>query len=102
MDGASKRPATVMVVTDDGTERVLGRLDTCRADVSSLETLARLALAARRRGWSLRIDDAPPALRDLAALCGLDRVLGLEAPRQPELGEQLGEEVVVQRGDPPP
>ncbi|HET6505148.1 MAG TPA: STAS domain-containing protein [Baekduia sp.] len=101
MDGARDRPATIVVVVDEATELPLGRLDTRRVDARSLDALARLQLAARRRGWSLRIDDAPRALRELAALCGLADVLGLEPPRQPELGEQLGEDVVVQRGDPP-
>jgi anti-anti-sigma regulatory factor len=99
MDGAHDRPATVVVVVDEETELVLGRLDVHRADGAALDVLARLQLAARRRGWSLRIDDAPPALRELAAFCGLGDVLGLEPPRQPELGEQLGEDVVVQRRD---
>jgi ABC-type transporter Mla MlaB component len=101
MDGAHDRPATVVVVVDKTTELVLGRLDARRVDATALDVLARLNLAARRRGWSLRIDDAPPALRELAALCGLGDVLGLEPPRQPELREQLGEDVVVQRGDLP-
>src|SRR3954468_15103282 len=99
MDGARDRPATVVVVVDDTTELVLGRLDARPGDASALRVLARLQLAARRRGWSLRIDDAPPALRELAAFCGLGDVLGLEPPRQPELREELGEDVVVQRGD---
>lgn len=102
MDGAHHRPATVVVVVDDSTELVLGRLDARRVDASALDVLARLQLAARRRGWSLRIDDAPPALAELAAFCGLGDVLGLEPPRQPELREELGEDVVVQRGDPLP
>lgn len=102
MDSARHRPATVVVVMDETTELVLGRLDARRVDARALDTLARLHLAARRRGWALRIDDAPPALRELAAFCGLDDVLGLEPPRQPELGEQLGEDVVVQGGDLPP
>lgn len=102
MDGARERPATIVVVVDETTELVLGRLDTRRVDARSLDVLARLQLAARRRGWALRIDHAPPALRELAALCGLGDVLGLEPPRQPELREQLGEDVVVQGGDLPP
>lgn len=101
MDGERDRPTTVVVVVDGTTELVLGRLDARRVDAHSLDVLARLHLAARRRGWALRIDDPPPALRELAALCGLGDVLGLEPPGQPELREQLGEDVVVQGGDPP-
>lgn len=101
MDGPRDRPATVVVVVDETTELVLGRLDTRRVDATALDVLARLNLGARRRGWRLRIDDAPPALQELAAFCGLSDVLGLQPPRQPELREELGEDVVVQRGDLP-
>ncbi|WP_445150583.1 hypothetical protein [Baekduia sp. Peel2402] len=98
------RPATVMVVVDATTELPVGRLDTRQGDLVLVDALARLALAAQRRGWRIRIDGTPPPqLGALLALCGLDRVLGLVEPqRQPELGEQLGEDVVVQSGDLPP
>lgn len=100
---ARDRPATVLVVVEDGTELPVGRLEAGRADLAIVDLLARLALAAQRRGWRIRIDGALPAqLGALLALCGLDRVLGLEPQRQPELREQLGEDVMVQRGDPAP
>lgn len=103
-DPERARPATVMVVVDETTELPVGRLDTRRGDLALVDVLARLALAAQRRGWRIRIDGTPPPqLGALLALCGLDRVLGLVEPqRQPELGEQLGEDVVVQRRDLPP
>jgi len=103
-DPDSARPATVMVVVDEATELPVGRLETRGGDLVLVDVLARLALAAQRRGWRIRIDGTPPPqLGALLALCGLDRVLGLvEPPRQPELGEQLGEDVVVQRRDLPP
>lgn len=97
------RPATVFVVVDATTELPVGRLDTRRADLTLIDGLARMALAAQRRGWRIRIDGTlPPQLGALLALCGLDRVLGLEPQGQPELREQLGEDVVVQRRDLPP
>jgi hypothetical protein len=102
-DPARDRPATVMVVLPDATELPVGRLDARRADLALIDALARLALAAQRRGWRIRIDGTPPPqLGALLALCGLDRVLGLEPQGQPELREELGEDVVVQRRDLPP
>lgn len=104
-DPERARPATVLVVVDETTELPVGRLDARRADLALVDALARLALAAQRRGWRIRIDGTPPPqLGALLALCGLDRVLGLavEPQRQPERAEQLGEDVVVQRRDLPP
>ena len=40
----------------------------------AVDVLARLHLAARRRGLELRIN-APPELRELIAFCGLEDVL---------------------------
>jgi STAS domain len=102
-DPRRDRPATVVVVVDAATELPIGRLDPRSGDLALVDALARLQLAAQRRGWRIRIDGTPPPqLGALLALCGLDRVLGLEPRRQPELGEQLGEDVVVQRRDVPP
>jgi hypothetical protein len=101
MRAARDRPATLVVVVDEATELVLGRLDARAPRLELIDLLARLELATRRRGWTLRIRDAPPELRGLIELIGLAGVLGLEPQRQPELGEQLREDVVVQRGDPP-
>lgn len=102
-DPARDRPATVLVVVDEATELPVGRLDAHRADLALIDMLARLQLAAQRRGWRIRIDGTPPPqLGALLALCGLDRVLGLEPQRQAELGEQRREDVVVQRRDLPP
>jgi ABC-type transporter Mla MlaB component len=46
------------------------------ADVATVETLTRFQLAARRRGWTLRLRNAPAELIDLIALLGLRDVLG--------------------------
>jgi anti-anti-sigma regulatory factor len=65
------------------------------ADVSTVERLALLGLAARRAGGVLRLTGVPPRLRDLLVLAGLDEVLGcpgsgLQVGRQAEQAEELG------------
>ncbi|MGW6394779.1 STAS domain-containing protein [Streptomyces sp. NPDC055103] len=47
------------------------------ADFSAVDALARLKLAAGRRGHRLRFHGAGPELRALLALAGLDGTLGL-------------------------
>ena len=47
------------------------------ADAVTLEALARLRLAARRRGWGLRLVHASRDLRALVAFAGLRQALGL-------------------------
>ena len=73
-----------------------------RPDVGTVGALARLHLAARRRGGEIRLRDPSPPLLELIALCGLADVLRIEPGRQPEEGEQpLGVEERVDVGDPP-
>jgi ABC-type transporter Mla MlaB component len=45
------------------------------AEVTTVETLARFQLAAQRRGYTLRLRNAPAELVDLIALLGLRDVL---------------------------
>ncbi len=76
-----------------------------RPDLAVVDELARLQLAARRVGCSIRLRDAPPALSRLLDLLGLGEVLGaaglrLEVGRQAEGGEQVGVEEAVQPDDP--
>ena len=47
------------------------------ADVTTVEALARLQLAARRHGYTLRLCNAAADLTELIALLGLTDVLGL-------------------------
>jgi ABC-type transporter Mla MlaB component len=67
-----------------------------RVDLDTIEALARLALAARRVGFRVRLENAPPDLRDLLALVGLADVLpcgprsGLEAGGQAEQWKETG------------
>ncbi len=46
-----------------------------RPDAVTVDALARLALAARRRGVAVRLRSADPTLVDLIAALGLDGVL---------------------------
>ncbi|MCW2985714.1 MAG: sle [Conexibacter sp.] len=101
MRQARDSPTTLVVVVEDGTEVVVGRVDPERTDLALVDVLLRLHLAARRCGWRLRIDDPAPCLCGLLELTGLGGVLAVKPRGQPELGEQLGVEEVVQPGDPP-
>jgi anti-anti-sigma regulatory factor len=94
-------PTTLVIVVDDGTEVVVGRVDARRPDLALVDVLVRLALSARRRGWLMRLGDVSEELRGLLDLVGLADVLVLEARREAELGEQIGVEEVVQPGDQP-
>src|SRR5262249_60678007 len=58
------------------------------ADLETIDLLARLQLAARRHGRTLRLVHAQPAVRELVALAGLCLVLPVEAGRQ---GEERGD-----------
>jgi anti-anti-sigma regulatory factor len=60
-------------------------------DLAAVDTLARLALTARRRGRMLRLGRVPDDLRELLVLTGLDGVLlGVEARREAEQREERG------------
>lgn len=86
---------------------VVGRMVGRRPDLALLDALARLQLAARRLGCSIRLRNPCPELCELLDLVGLaDLLVGepgsaLEAGREAEGGEQLGVEKVVEPGDPP-
>ena len=45
------------------------------ADLAAVDALARLALAARRQGWCVRLCGASKELRELVAFMGLAEVL---------------------------
>ena len=95
-----ERMAILVVVVDDGTELVVGRMAD-RPDLACVDALARLQLAARRCGWTLVVRDPHPNLRRLLDLCGLAGAIRLEPVGQPELAEQLRVDEVVQPGDLP-
>jgi hypothetical protein len=91
----------VVLIVDAATGQVLGHVDARSPDLALVEALARLQLGARRRGERLGLCNVSEELRALLELVGLDQVLAVEARRQPELGEQLRIDEVVQPGDPP-
>lgn len=79
---------------------VVGRMVGRRPDLALLDALARLQLAARRLGCSIRLRNPCPELCELLDLVG-EPGSALEAGREAEGGEQLGVEEVVEPGDPP-
>jgi hypothetical protein len=69
-------------------------------ELAVVDTLARLALAERRRGREFRLGNVPRELRELLVLAGIDRVLGVEPGREPEEREKgLGIEEEGELGD---
>jgi hypothetical protein len=75
-----------------------------RPDLSVVDDLARLQLAARRIGCLIRLRPASGDLGELLALAGLDQVLLIDLPVEmagaPEGGEKVGAEEVVPPVDP--
>jgi hypothetical protein len=74
-----------------------------RPDLAVVDHLARLRLAALRRGYELRLRNPCPDLAGLIRFAGLADVFGLEdsveVGGQAEGGEQLGLQEVVQPGE---
>jgi ABC-type transporter Mla MlaB component len=66
-------------------------------DVATVDALARMALAARRRGSRLELREARKDLRELLVLAGLEE-LAVEVVGQPEQGEVALS--VEEEGDP--
>ena len=68
--------------------------------LDAVEALARLQLAARRKGLDLRLHVVSRELRDLIELAGLTDVLRVEPQRQAEEREErLGVEEEGELGD---
>lgn len=106
-DPGDNTTTTVLAVVGE-VELVVGRIDARTPDLALVDLLLRTQMAARRRGWRIRLRDVPDELRALLQLVGLDETLALgdcgsgrfEARREAELGEQLGVDEVVERPDP--
>lgn len=104
--GAGDGSNAVVVVVRGDVEVVMGRLVGLRSDLAVVEALARLQLAARRLGCSIRLRDPTEELCELLDLVGLTFVVAggygspLEAGREAEGGKHLGVEEVVPPGDP--
>lgn len=89
----SSTPAAVVVCDVGG----------LRADIVTVDALARLQLTARRLGRRIELRGGTPQLTRLLAFVGLADVLGLELQRQAEEREQpRGVEERVDRGDAAP
>ena len=89
------------MATGDRTRTIVVGMEGAAApDLGMIDALARLQLAARRTGWTIRLRVACPEVRELIELAGLADVLALDALGQPEDGEQLGVQEVVEPGDP--
>jgi catechol 2,3-dioxygenase-like lactoylglutathione lyase family enzyme len=69
--------ATVVLVTKDGTVAVTRLASDHGADLSTVELVARMALAARRSDHRLRLEEVSPWLVRLLDLAGLAEVVGV-------------------------
>ncbi len=98
----------LVVVVDGDAEVVIGHLDLGHPDLALVDALARLQLAARRLGCSLRLRHPGQELCELLDLVGLADVvagrpgLPLEPGREAEGDEEPDVEEVVQPRDPAP
>jgi anti-anti-sigma factor len=100
------------LIDDSPATRVLVDVTALEApDAATLDALARLRLAARRRGLDICLSRASPRLVELLALAGLQGILplddasgsepdesGLEPGRQAEQRKEVGR--VEEEGDP--
>lgn len=73
------------------------RLHAMHPDLAVVDALARLKLAARRLGYSIRVRDPSVELAELLELVGLG--LDLEVIGETERREEVGVEEAVERGD---
>jgi anti-anti-sigma regulatory factor len=72
MAGADEGQRAVVVLVEDGREVVLGSIgDTIRCDLALVDELLKLQLITKRLGWTIRIVDVRPELRELFDLVGL-------------------------------
>jgi len=90
----------VLFIVHGDEEVFIGRITTEELDLSLIDAIARLQLAARRMGCSLRLREASIELCRLIDLAGLSACLDVEARREAEGLEQLGVQEVVDTGDP--
>jgi len=89
----------VTVVSEEGSEVDWNVGGAGRPTMQAVDTVARLALLARRGGASIRLSEVAPEMRELLDLAGLT----LEVPWQAEGGKDpLGVQEGVESGDPPP
>jgi hypothetical protein len=94
------RATTVVLVVAGGTAAVVARVDARRPDLALVDAILRLQLTARRRGCAVELRDVTDDLRALLRLVGVADVLRLEPCGQPEGGEHLGVQEVMESRDP--
>jgi hypothetical protein len=71
-------------------------------NLGTIDALARLELAAQRRGGRLQLDGTNEPLRELVGFAGLDQVLRVEPGGEPEQREErIGVEEERELDDPP-
>jgi hypothetical protein len=104
--GESPKPFTSASVTHSMHGEVICEAAALtRPDLSTIDALARLQLAARRNGCAFQLRNPPDQLLDLLWLAGLTNVVGqrsaFEPQRQREQTEQAGVQEVVEPGDGP-
>ena len=91
------------MATSSGKRTIVVRLEGAASpDIGMIDALARMQLAARRVGWTVRVGTACPELCELIELSGLGIALALETIGQPEEREELRVQEVVEPGDPVP
>ena len=72
MGGAEDAPRAVVMLVQGDREVELGTVDSSlRCDLGLVDDLLRLQLVAKRLGWSIRIAQVRPDLRELFDLVGL-------------------------------
>ena len=105
MSGSGQDPATpattVVLVVEGHSDQVVAQVDAGSPDLGLVDAILRLQLAARRCGGSLRFEHVSVELARLLRFVGVASCLGLDAGGEPERGEHLGVDEVVQPGDPP-
>jgi hypothetical protein len=95
----------ILVLVDGTAEMVVGRIVDARPGLVLVNALARLQLAARRRGCAIRLREVCPELYELLGFAGLSgavdsQVLVVESRGQTEGREELGVEEIRDRDDP--
>jgi hypothetical protein len=87
---------------DPGGRELVWDVAALPADALAIDVLARLQVAARRRGLVVRLRHPTAELVELLAFAGLAAVLGVEARGQAEEREErVGAEEERELGDPP-
>jgi hypothetical protein len=75
---AEAKPEAVIVLIVGGRELPISTVPArTPCDLELVDQLARLFLGATRLGWSIRLTDVCPELRDVVELAGLDARFGL-------------------------